>query len=227
MRKDGKSMKKRIICFGMAIMLFVVTACGTGAEKTDTKEELKSAEEKETDNNAAGEKEDSANQQLAEEASDAGNKNSGVTEDNDAESTESEEEQSEPSSEQATEEDTEVSDEPTKDGNTPIADEDIAELKSYIKEAVISEYLEPNGMTAAQLEWTEDNWFEFSELQNSAGILLSTLGKSNELTVDSPTDAAIKGIEKWFLEHGSFDHSYFKNVMDKLQPFYEVIPAIL
>lgn len=211
-------MKKKIIYLVfILVMVFIASACGgTNTDKAGANGREQNQEVKENEKGQQEEIETSSKEEKEKEDNKpADNKETEATE------SEKGEEISAVDIEDPKENSAEGE---VKDGTTPITDAQIDELKSYIKDAVVSEYLEPNGLTPADLEWPED-WSEFIAAEESIGLNLS-IGMPDEIVVNSSIDAVLKGVQNWFLKQGSFDYSYSQNVMHLLEPFYEVIPAI-
>lgn len=122
-----------------------------------------------------------------------------------------------------------VDEETVKTGADTLSEEDIAELKYFIKEAVMREYLEPNGIVPNEYVWpaTEDEWQPFFALTDKCGISLAS-GSKYEIE-DAGSDvysAVMAGILNWLDTQGNYDSFYFGNTIAVLRPYHIVIPEI-
>lgn len=125
---------------------------------------------------------------------------------------------------------------PAGDSGDSVTEEDVTAVKESIKQAVISEYLEPNGIAPENFTWPESN---SSAWEYFGGLLRQYLSK-NYLDTDMPLDpnfipgspykeiidAAYDGIITWYESSGEGSFDRFESLMGALQPWQEVISSI-
>ena len=135
---------------------------------------------------------------------------------------ESEDETSELGKEESTEV---VDDGVMKTGDDSLTEEDIQNLKDSIRDAVISEYLEPNKISAEEFVWPDssdvESWEYFAKLVENFKIEYETgvemPASEEELTSSKKIlKASFNGIMNWLDEQGSYDGWYFVNTMSTL-----------
>lgn len=126
-----------------------------------------------------------------------------------------------------------VNDGEMKTGADTLTEEEIQELKTSIKDAVVSEYLKPNNISPEEFSWSEivtDDWTLFNMLVEEY-IPTIELGMgmfSHEADTQSQkiVMAVFKGVTNWLEGQGKFDSEYLYNVVSTLQPYDQVIPTI-
>lgn len=110
-----------------------------------------------------------------------------------------------------------------KTGDDILTEEDIQSLKDSIRDAVISEYIEPNEISLEEFTWPEassNDWIYFDGLIKNFTIELYTgveMNNSELSTIpDEPDksimDAAFDGLLNWLNAQGSYDSEYVGNV---------------
>lgn len=115
-----------------------------------------------------------------------------------------------------------------------LTEEDIEALKASIRDAVISEYLEPNGIAPEEFEWpdiTDPCWHShlvliIAEYRERLTIDENAVIETGETESEKVMDAVFSGILKWLDTKGEYDIWYFNNTVEVLSPYYEVIPSI-
>ncbi len=114
-----------------------------------------------------------------------------------------------------------------------VTEEDVEAVKEAIKESVINQYLEPNGIAAESFTWPESSWEYLAQL--SQQYVTETY-----LEVDMPIDpnfvpgspekeimdAAYNGLVTWYEDSGEGSYEKYSSLVEALQPWQEVIPGI-
>ena len=124
----------------------------------------------------------------------------------------------------------------TKSIDDTLTEEDIQSLKDSIRDAVISEYLEPNNISVEDFAWPDKDsgeWGYMSMLSQEYSLRFSVGEAMDVSKVDSSSysnpeimEAAFNGIINWLNKQGKYDGGYLDNVIDSLAPYDEVIPTI-
>lgn len=175
--------------------------------------------------------------------------NAGASVENSAQEEETEADGNEGAANEDVSEDTESVETETPDvvltGDTEITDADLQELYTFIAKSVESEYLEPNGIAAADFSWPAADsavWGDYSDrslmLVGYDAATMSEFGAEKFLQdgmamydgqYPSPDkeilDAVMVGIFDWMETKGNYDEEYFANVFGRLIPMENVIPA--
>lgn len=123
-----------------------------------------------------------------------------------------------------------------KTGDDILTEEDIQSLKDSIRDAVISEYIEPNEISLEEFTWpvaSSNDWIYFDGLIKRFTIELYTgVEMDNSDSSDVPDEpnksiieAAFKGVLNWLNTQGSYDSEYVGNVAGVLN-YGESIPEI-
>lgn len=117
-----------------------------------------------------------------------------------------------------------------------LTEEDIQSLKDSIRDAVISEYLEPNNISVEDFAWPDKDsgeWGYMSMLSQEYSLRFSVGEAMDVSKVDSSSysnpeimEAVFNGIINWLNKQGKYDGGYLDNVIDSLVPYNEVIPTI-
>lgn len=123
----------------------------------------------------------------------------------------------------------EISEEPV-----GMTETDIEEVKASIKESVIKEYLEPNGIAPETFSWpVEDStaWLYCNELISIYSLQqFGGIDKESEFMPDSPEkeiiDATFEGIINWFEASREINRENLNEMINALIPFYASISTI-
>ena len=142
--------------------------------------------------------------------------------------------ESEESDEVTTEEDAVTEEDNTTEKENPaeVKEEDLLEVYDAIKESVITEYLEPNGIDPSTFTWPEPgtNWNYIKEMYMqyslSGDYSPEALSYVSEIYPSPEKEifrAAFDGFVKWF-ESQNYDSSYFSKIYIELDPYDETFP---
>lgn len=141
--------------------------------------------------------------------------------------------QEETSDEEEADEEDESSDGVMKTGDDDITEEDFESLKDSIRDTVISEYLEPNNISAEEFEWPDIGDESWEYFITSKEYLAVYVDSGVEMSIAEPTTqnqklmkAVLNGITSWLDSQGSYDIGYFNNTMRELKPYNAIIPTI-
>lgn len=113
--------------------------------------------------------------------------------------------------------------------DTEITDEDIQKIYASIKESIITEYLEPNGIDPVDFSWSvsSEAWsylvylFESYYMELFTGVEMDT--SSTENLPPSPEkeimDSIFTGMLNGLDNLGKYDADYYNNFTQRLNPF--------
>ena len=119
-----------------------------------------------------------------------------------------------------------------KENPAEVKEEDLLEVYDAIKESVITEYLEPNGIDPSTFTWPEPgtNWNYIKEMYMqyslSGDYSPEALSYVSEIYPSPEKEifrAAFDGFVKWF-ESQNYDSSYFSKIYIELDPYDETFP---
>ncbi len=137
-----------------------------------------------------------------------------------------------PDTEKVADEEEEVEEE-LAESSDEVTEEDIVEVKEAIKESVISEYLEPNGIAAESFTWPpadSECWTYYNQLVAEYAAEKFEEAPESGLTYISPSaeksivEAAYDGVLNWYEDSENYNYNYFNSAVLALP--VDVITAI-